>query len=95
MKLYSESTILKRLESLSISNPAIFFDGMKPEPEQEQVETQIDDKSNQLLLQTSATILAGIIAKDGVSENGESRKIDVMNSLRYTNLLIQQIDQNA
>ena len=65
MKLYSESTILKRLESLSITNPAIFFDAMQPEPEPEQLEKQVDEHSNFMLLDAVIRLVAAKIANYG------------------------------
>lgn len=85
MKLYSESTILKKLESLSISNPAIFFDGMKPE--QEQVETPVDDHSNFMLLDTVTKLVAGKIACYGHCDDAEFK-----DCFKLANKIIQSIN---
>lgn len=65
MKLYSESTILKKLESLSISNPAIFFDNMQPEPEPEQAEQKVDDQFNFMMLDVVTKLVAAKVANYG------------------------------
>jgi len=67
MKLYSESTILKRLESLSITNPAIFFDGM----EEEQAEKQVDDQFNFMMLETVTKLVAAKVANYGHCDDEE------------------------
>lgn len=67
MKLYSESTILKKLESLSISNPAIFFDNMQPEQENEQV----DEHSNFMLLDAVIKLVAAKVANYGHCDDDE------------------------
>ncbi len=87
MKLYSESTILKRLESLSISNPAIFFDGMEPEPETEQVETPIDDHSNFMLLDTVTKLVAAKVANYGHCDDEEFK-----DCFKLANKIIQSIN---
>jgi len=89
MKLYSESTILKRLESLSISNPAIFFDGMKPEqePEQKQVETPQDDQSNFMLLDAVIKLVAAKIANYGHCDDDELKDCFIL-----ANKIIQSIN---
>jgi len=67
MKLYSESTILKKLESLSITNPAIFFDGM----EEEQAEKQVDDQFNFMMLETVTKLVAAKVANYGHCDDEE------------------------
>jgi hypothetical protein len=57
MKLYSESTILKRLESLKISNPSIFFDGMIDE----EPISLFEEKANVLILETVSKFVAAEI----------------------------------
>jgi hypothetical protein len=91
MKLYSESTILKRLESLSISNPAIFFDGMNPEQELEQepkqVETPIDDQSNFMLLDAVIKLVAAKVANYGHCDDDEMK-----DCFRLSNKIINLIN---
>lgn len=81
-KLFTETEIRRKLSRLNITNPDIFFDDMQPH--------ESDDKDKLQLLQTSAIILAGILANDGVSNSDKDYQITV--SLQYTQLLMQKID---
>jgi len=67
MKLYSERTILKKLESLSITNPAIFFDGM----EQEKEEEKVNDQFNFMMLETVTKLVAAKVANYGHCDDEE------------------------
>jgi len=67
MKLYSETTILKRLESLSITYPAIFFDGMEEEKEQQKV----DDQFNFMMLDVVTKLVAAKVANYGHCDDEE------------------------
>lgn len=83
MKLYSESTILKKLESLSITNPAIFFDGM----EEEQAEQKVDDQSNFMLLDAVIKLVSAKIANYGHCDGDEMKDCFIL-----ANKIIQSIN---
>jgi hypothetical protein len=83
MKLYSESTILKKLESLSISNPAIFFDGM----EEEQAEQKVDEHSNFMLLDAVIKLVAAKVANYGHCDDDEMK-----DCFRLSNKIINLIN---
>jgi hypothetical protein len=83
MKLYSESTILKKLESLSISNPAIFFDGM----EEEQAEQKVDDQFNFMMLETVTKLVAAKVANYGHCDDDELK-----DCFRLSNKIINLIN---
>ena len=74
---------MKKLESLSISNPAIFFDNMEPEPEPEQV----DEHSNFMLLDTVTKLVAGKIACYGHCDDAEFK-----DCFKLANKIIQSIN---
>lgn len=84
MNLYSELEIEKMLLKNGITNPKVFIEQLTPEQDDS------DSKSNELLLKVSATILAGIIANEGVSNSAKEDQVEA--SLKYTHLLIQKID---
>jgi hypothetical protein len=94
MKLYSETTILKRLESLSITNPAIFFDNMQPEPEPEQLEKQVDEHSNFMLLDAVIKLVAAKVANYGHCDDDElkdcfllsNKIINLINNKNFINV---------
>jgi len=67
MKLYSESTILKRLEVLNIRNPKTFFDGMY----EEQAEQKVDDQFNFMMLETVTKLVAAKVANYGHCDDEE------------------------
>jgi len=87
MKLYSESTILEKLESLRISNPTIFFDNMKPEPETEQVEKQVDEHSNFMLLDAVIKLVSAKVANYGHCDGDEMKDCFIL-----ANKIIKSID---
>lgn len=80
--LFTESEIRKKLAQMQITYPDRFFDNLEP--------CNADEQSNQLLLQTSATILLGVIANQGVTNAHKQEQVE--SALQYTHLLMQKID---
>lgn len=84
MNLYSEEEIKEMLLKNGIQKPEIFIN---------QLTSVQDSRSNELLLSTASTILAGILSHEGVSSDNKNDQVE--DSLKYTHLLIQKIDKNG